>query len=324
VRHELLQIDPAGYRSHPLHLCERAWTETNCYADLWIEALHALCRDPVAGLAFTIEVDFEGDQWTMFKYPAADLQTMYGLRVNELNVWRDLGEHVEEQLSLGHLVTIDADAWFLPDTRDVTYRTGHQKTTIMVQMVDLNGRELGYFHNAAYFELDGDDFDGVLRRGAYADPSVLPPYVEAIRVDDGGLQGAELIGAAIHATRDHLARRPTTNPFPRFRKQLEADLDWLAKSDLEVFHRYAFGTCRQCGSGAELAAAFARWLGQQDHRDLSEAAAGFDRIAAGAKSLQFGLARRMRGRAFDLDELFAMMADAWEAAMAALVDIYGG
>jgi hypothetical protein len=323
VRHELLHIDPASYRSHPLHLCDRAWTETNCYADFWIEALHTLGRDPVAGLAFTLEIDFEGDQWTMFKYPTADLQAIYGLRVNELNVWRDLGEHVEEQLSLGHGVTIDADAWFLPDTRDVTYRIAHQKTTIMAQMVDLDGRELGYFHNAAYFELDGDDFDGVLRRGPFADPILLPPYVEAIRIDDDGLRGDQLVQGAIDATRAHLAHRPTTNPFPRFRKQLESDLDWLVGSDLEVFHRYAFGTCRQCGSGAELAAAFTRWLVEHDHRDLSEVAAGFTRIAAGSKSLQFGLARRMRGRAFDLDEPFAAMADAWEAAMATLVDLYG-
>ncbi len=277
----------------------------------------------MAGLAFTLGVDFEGDQWTMFKYPTADLQALYGLRVNELNVWRDLGEHVAEQLSLGHLVTMDADAWFLPDTRDVTYRTGHQKTTIMAQMVDLGRRELGYFHNAGYFELDGDDFDGVLQRGPYADPAALPPYVEAVRTDSAGAHGDALVELAVDATRRHLSHRPSSNPFPRFKKQLEADLDWLARADLEVFHRYAFGTCRQCGSGAELAAAFTRWLEGHDGRDLAEAATSFDRIAAGAKSLQFGMARLIRGRAFDIDDPLTALGEAWEAAMACFLDAYG-
>jgi hypothetical protein len=259
----------------------------------------------------------------MFKYPVADLQALFGLRVNELNVWRDLGVHVAEQISLGHLVTIDADAWFLPDTRDVTYRTGHQKTTIMAQMVDLDRRQLGYFHNAAYFELDGEDFDGVLKLGRHADPTVMPPYVESVRLVGTAAQGADLLDLAIETTRRHLAHRPTSNPFPRFKKQLESDLDWLAKADLEVFHRYAFGTCRQCGSGAELAAAFTRWLERHDGRDLAEATASFDRIAAGTKSLQFGMARLMRGRVFDIDEPLMAMGEAWEAALACLLDAYG-
>ena len=40
--------------------------------------------------------------------------------------------------------------------------------------IDLAERRLGYFHNAGYFELEGDDFDGVFRLGLYADPSRTP------------------------------------------------------------------------------------------------------------------------------------------------------
>jgi hypothetical protein len=178
MRIEVLGIDAATYVPHPLHTDKREWSETNCYVDLWIEVLNALGLDPVAAAAFSLSSDFEGDQWAMFKYPTADLRLLFGLEVAELNVWRPLVDHVAEQLGFGRLLTVDVDAWFLPDTEGVTYRVGHQKTTIAPQMLDVEQRRLGYFHNAGYFELDGDDFDGIVRVGAYEDPpSVLPPYV---------------------------------------------------------------------------------------------------------------------------------------------------
>ncbi len=65
----VVPVDASSYRPHPLHATERTWTETNCYVDLWIELLHSLGLDPLAAAAFTISTDFEGDQWTFFKFP---------------------------------------------------------------------------------------------------------------------------------------------------------------------------------------------------------------------------------------------------------------
>ena len=139
---------------HPLHATERIWTETNCYVDVWIEVLHALGLDPVAAAAFTLSCDFEGDQWTFFKYPPEDLRGLYGIEVAELNVWRPVVDHVGEQLALGRLCTVEVDAWFLPDTRGVSYRVEHVKTTIVPTRLDRAGRRLDYFHNAGLFTLD--------------------------------------------------------------------------------------------------------------------------------------------------------------------------
>ena len=69
-----LSLTAATFVPHPLHATERSWTETNCYVDVWIEVLHALGLDPVAASAFTLSCDFEGDQWTFFKYPPEDLR----------------------------------------------------------------------------------------------------------------------------------------------------------------------------------------------------------------------------------------------------------
>ena len=82
-------------------------------------------------------VDFDGDQWTFFKPSHDDLTTLYGIDVQELNVWRPLVENAREQLGGGKLVLSEADAFFLPDTAGTDYRTQHTKTTIGIQELDL-------------------------------------------------------------------------------------------------------------------------------------------------------------------------------------------
>ena len=200
---------------------------------------------------------------------------------------------------MGNLLTIDADAWFLPDTTGITYHAEHQKTTLAAQMIDLDERRLGYFHNAAYYELDGDDFDGLFGIGAYERPDVLPPYVETIRFAGGHDLGERSRARPTSPRRSsrsptRTSRAPTTNPLARMKKQIQSDVSWLAGSDLATFHRYAFGTCRQCGANAELAAAFVGWLDAHDGGGLSDAIEGLLAIATGCKALEFGLARRAR------------------------------
>ena len=80
-------IDPETYRQHALHSSERAWPETNCYVDLWIEVLATSGVAPEAMLGFTLTQDFEGDQFTFFKVPLEDLDTLYGIRATELAIY---------------------------------------------------------------------------------------------------------------------------------------------------------------------------------------------------------------------------------------------
>jgi Domain of unknown function (DUF1839) len=319
----LLPLSADRFRPHGLHASERAWTETNCYVDVWIEVLNALGLDPVAAGAFTLSTDFEGDQWSFFKFPPEDLRTLFGLEVSELNVWRPVVDHVDEQLGLGRLCTVEVDSWFLPDTRGVAYGIAHVKSTIVPQMLDRAGRRLGYFHNAGYFELAGDDFDGVFRLGVCADSAGLPPYVEVIRLDRIRRNDPKLVSRAVALTREHLARRPDDNPVVRLGRRLTEDLPWLAEQDLETFHLYSFGMCRQCGATAELAADFVLWLNRHDGPGTEGAAAEFAELAAGAKSLQFALARVVRGRPVDLTGILGSMEQHWASAMATLVDRYG-
>jgi hypothetical protein len=301
---------------------ERTWTETNCYVDVWIEVLSALGLDPLAAGAFTLSADFEGDQWTFFKFPPEDLRVLFGLEVAEMNVWRPVVDHVGEQLDFGRLCTVEVDSWFLPDTRGVSYRIAHVKSTIVPQMLDRRGRRLGYFHNAGYFELDGDDFDGVFRLGPYAGDAGLPPYMEAVRLDRVRRNDPGLVGKVVALTADHLARRPLDNPVTRLGARIQHDLPWLAAQDIETFHLYSFGTCRQCGASAELAASFVDWLNRHDAPGTEDAAVSFGQLAAGAKALQFALARVVRGRSVDLTSILGPMEEHWATAVAVLEDRY--
>jgi hypothetical protein len=319
----LLPLSADEFRPHSLHATERTWTETNCYVDVWIEVLHALGLDPLAAGAFTLSTDFEGDQWTFFKFPPEDLRTLFGLEVSELNVWKPVIDHVIEQLDLGRLCTVEVDSWFLPDTRGVSYAIAHVKSTIVPQMVDVAARHLGYFHNAGYFELEGDDFDGVFRLGGHADAPGLPPYVELIRLDRVRRDDPGLVARVVSLTRDHLERRPTDNPITRLGERLDQDMAWLTQQDLETFHLYSFGICRQCGATAELAASFVEWLNRHDGPGTEAAATSFGELAAGAKALQFALARVVRGRQVDLGPILGPMEQHWADAMTMLVARYG-
>ncbi|MCU1373509.1 MAG: hypothetical protein JWO68_795 [Actinomycetia bacterium] len=317
----LLDLDAATYQAHPVHTGERTWTETNCYVDLWVEVLHALGLDPVAGAAFTLSTDFEGDQWTFFKYPPEDLRRLYGIDVSEMNAWRPLTEHIAEQLDLGRLLTIEVDSWYLPDTAGVSYGIGHTKTTIVPNAIDADAQRMGYFHNAGYHELGGDDFVGALRVGV--GPEVLPPYVEVVRLERLR-RGDDLRDDALALAADHLARRPTDNPMVRFKKRLEADVPWLAEQGVDAFHQYAFGTCRQSGATAEMAATFVDWLSAHGEAGLEPVAERFRSVSDSVKSLQFGLARAARGRDIDLDTPLGAMERDWDEAMGALAARYGG
>lgn len=312
----LLPLSADSYEPHALHSTQRVWTETNCYVDVWLEVLHSLGLDPMVAGAFAISADFEGDQWTFFKYPEADLRRAYGIDVHEMNPWRGVLKHVVEQLGLGRLMTIEADSFYLPDTHGVSYRVAHVKSTIVPNAVDVESRFLGYFHNAGYFELRGDDFDGVFRLGAHAEAGALPPYTEIIRLDSvQHLPHDDALSTATALLAEHVARRPKKNPVEQMATRIETDLKWLRTHGPEMFHVWAFGTVRQCGACAETAGSFLSWLADCGSApEAKQASQHWFNLAEQAKSLQFALARAARGRQIDLESTTAQMAREWEKA----------
>jgi hypothetical protein len=307
-------LQPATYQRHGLHADGRLWVEKNCYIDIYIELVHAAGCDPMAMLPFVLAIDFEGDQWTFFKPPHEEIRALYGLDTQELNVWRPLIEHVVEHVRAGKIVSTEADAFWLPDTQGTDYRGQHTKTTIAINEVDLEARRIGYFHNAGYYALQGEDFERTFRIGEPRDPTFLPLFAETVRMDRLVRRSpAELRAMSRALLRTHLARRPADNPVTRFERRFAADLPVLTAQGLATYHAWAFATTRQLGAAAELAAAYVRWLGEAPLLPAGEA---IDVISSGAKTFILKAARAVNARRpLDAGAMFAEMAAAWQRGM---------
>ncbi len=307
---------PGAYERHLLHATSRTYLETNCYADIIIELLHACGYEPLAAFAHLARLDFEGDQWTFFKPPPEDLERLFAIDIHEMQPYRPLPTQIAEQIELGRTVIVELDSWYLPDTASTTYRTEHVKTSVAADAIDVAGEVLRYFHSAGLFDLDGEDFRGVFRLDGHA-ADVLPPYAELVRFDAGeALRGDELMAASRELLGRHLACRPRDNPFHRFGAQLTFALPELLEHGPEAYHAYAFATVRMAGSAFEVLGTYADWLSggeaarSQPMREIVDA----------CKAMSFRLARR---RPFDPEPLIATMGTAWERAIDGLGGLAG-
>jgi len=307
-------LDAAAYVPHALHSQECTWVEKNCYVDLWIELLHALKLEPRACLGLTLAVDFEGDQWTFFKPSHDELRELYGVDVQELTVWRPLIDHAVEHLGAGKWISTEADAFWLPDTAGTDYRHQHTKTTIVLNDIDVEARRLGYFHNAGYFTLEGEDFVKTFRLDVEGDdPEFLPLFAELVRVDRVVTRPeSEMKTMARSLLRRHLARRPATNPVARFEERFLHDLPGLQAAGLATYHKWAFAGIRQLGAASELAAQHLEWI-DADLFDTSIDA--FRQIASDSKALILKAARAVNAkRPLDASAVFGEMATSWNLA----------
>ncbi len=293
-------LNPAAYQPHTLHGPLRNWPETNCYVDLWIEVLHSMGLQPEAALGFTVTQDFEGDQFTFFKFPLEDLATLFDLSVQELAIYDRVETHTLEQAKRGRLVLIEVDSFYLPDTRGTSYQTTHGKTTIGVNHIDPDAKLLHYFHNAGFFALSDADYEGIFRQSyaAGSPQAVLFPYVEFVKP---GENKAPVVtrDIAVKMLKHHLRFRPITNPIRAYQQAFPTHAEMLSQRSMEFFHLYAFNTLRQVGANFEMLSSHLSWLASQGESNLEKGVNAASDIAVGAKTNQFQLARAVTRKKFD-------------------------
>ncbi len=325
IRKVFADIDPQDYQRSPLHSLERDWPETNCYLDIWIEVLQTLGLPPEACLAFPITQDFEGDQFTFFKVPLEDLETLFGIKVTELAIYDRVEAHVLKQIEQGRLALVEMDSYFLPDTQGVGYHDKHGKTTVAINRLDLAGREMDYFHNLGLHRLEGDDFDGIFQRGSYQKPEAFLPYTEFVKFPDGPPpEVADIRDTAVDLLRRHLSRRPDRNPVAAFAKVFPQQVEAISEREFDFFHLYAFNTLRQLGANYELFSAHLAWLNGFGVADLGTAIDAARKISATAKMVQFQLARAVMRKKFDkLAPALQPAADAWDQIVLDLTSQFG-
>lgn len=313
------RLDPADHEPHALHALDRDWPETNCYIDVWIELLGALGLEVEPMLGFLFAADFEGDQWTFSKPPTRDLELLYGIQVEELNLWRPLLTHIETQIGRGQVPLLEVDSHYLPDTGGTDYRSGHTKTTVAMVAIDATARSLTYFHNRSLRVLDGADFDGLFRHDRETPPDYLPPFCEIAKLGRVERLGADTLRERAFAlAQHHFAQRPARNPLQAYGAALDDHLQWLLDGGLDAYHAYSFSLVRQLGANAELLSSHLRWL---DHNGaFGASSAMLEALSTGAKTLLLKLARIANsGRKRDLSGDVAQLADCWERAMDGLV-----
>lgn len=313
-------LDPASYARALFHQDSCVWPERNCYVDLWIEVLHALQLETRAIMPFVLAGDFHDDQWTFLKPTPDDLFELYGLEVQELNVWRPLLEHAQTHLAAGRLISTEADAFWLPDVAGTDYRRHHVKTTIVFNFLDVAGERLGYFHNAGYYELQGEDFRQIFRTHQSADPAALPLFAEFIDLRHLVRRDAADLGRrSVSLLRRYLARRPSINPVARFAEALPEWLPRLRQQGMDQYHLWAFGGIRQIGASLELLAGNLQWLNHIGLLNSSGAAAAFGNISSGCKTLILKGARAVAtGKQAGMVETCQEMAAIWDSAIGQL------
>ena len=299
-----------------LHGEDAVWPETNCALDVWIQLLRLRGNAPEPAMVCAFDADCLADHWVMLKPDLGDLRRLYGIQVTEFVAWKPIAEHILDHLARGAHLTLETDAWWLPDAAGTSYRSAHVKTSIVPLAIDIVGRRLDYLHNAGRFTAAGDDFDGVLAR-AGAETAVPLPYLELI-------SPAAPVGASIRCTAtallgEHLARRPADNPVDRLTAAVLREQERIRSLGPSYFHGYAFVTLRQLGTTGQVAAGFLSWLGPDDVM-LKAAAGHFTRVAELAKSAQFALARSSWGRKASVDTLLYGAASAWSVGMEQLVE----
>lgn len=308
---------PASYTPHALHADDRAWAETNCYVDVWIELLHSLKLNPVACMGMAVANDFDGDQWTFYKPPHEDLFDLYGLDVHELNVWKSILANASEQLKRGRVVLSEIDSFFLPDTAGTDYRRNHVKTTIAIQYLDLEGQELRYFHNRSYHKLQGEDFVNLFRIDFQHDPAFMPFFAEFVRLDR--IEHRDETSLAITSRNllaKHFKRRPLQNPVSAYRQRFLEDVEALKAMGMDAYHAYAFANLRQLGSGAELLASQLNWLYSHDQGNFEPAAGDMLSLSNKTKAMLMKAARSVvTKKAADLGPMMDEMAEHWQIAM---------
>jgi hypothetical protein len=300
-------LHPEGYVCHGLHAPTSIWVEKNCYVDIWIEVLHSLALQPHAMLGFTLAIDFEGDQWTFFKPRHDVLRELYGVDVQELNLWRSLGEHAREHLASGKLISVEADAFWLPDTAGTDYRRNHVKTTIVLNDVDFAEQTAAYFHNAGYFAVEGDDFEHLFAPSAEGTPTPLPLYAEFVRTDRLVKRDTpSLARLSAELLLETLEQLPIDDPVQRFQERFKTDLCELRKRGLDYYHQWAFATVRQLGAALELSAEHLRWLEASGVCSTGTAAESFTAASQACKTLILKAARSVSTtKPADTSSLFA-------------------
>lgn len=256
----------AAHIPHVLHTGQRLWNRANSYASLWIELLHGWGFEPLAALACTVALEFDGDQFTVLSLPADDLKVLYGVTTFRLAIYDRLEAHIDKQTDAGNVVLTDVDTFHLPDVPSL-YGTLHGPTLVGIDRLDMAACTASYYRQGRHYELGGDDYRGVFRQPALVEGyhDALIRHVECAKRAFPPVSDEALAAVSVQLLRRHLSRVPQRSPIAAFRSTLVSALEKLANGGETFRHSFAYGTLSQIGSHFELFTAYLQWLESRHH-----------------------------------------------------------
>ena len=264
-------LDAATYQRHALHAEDRVWVEKNCYVDIWIEVLHALglraAGDAAVRRRASTSKAISGRSSSRRTTSCCDL---YGVDVQELNVWRPLLEHArraprrrQADLDRGRRVLAARHRGHRLPARSTPRRRSSSRTSISTSSGSATSTTPATTRSRARTSRR------LFRVGAAPDPTFMPLFAELVRIDRVVKRpAAELRAMSRALLARHLARRPADNPVRALRRSASRrDLPGL--TDEGPRRSITRGRSRRCASSAR------RWSCLQLHlRWLERSGAG--------------------------------------------------
>jgi hypothetical protein len=225
---------------------------------------------------------------------------LFNVQLLELSIFDDLEQHIVEQVKRGRIVLVEQDGFYLPDTKGITYRTSHKKTTIGIDSINPDTGSLSYFHNDIYDTLDGEDYQRAMYK---VDPPLLFPYTEFIKRHLPVVNEPVMRHIALTLLEKHVCRLPVQSPVVAFRRAFEGH---VSKLNPTTFHEFAFNHFRMFGSNFEYLASFINWISG----DVADECLQLAKIA---KLMQFKTLRMVsRGRLDPLTEHFDQLEEHYD------------
>ena len=222
--------------------------------------MHALGLEPLAMLPFVVAHRLRGRSVDVLQ--AAARRAARALRPRRAGAQRAGARCSSTRSSTsraGKLISTEADAFWLPDTAGHRLPApAHQDDDRASRTSTSSARRLGYFHNAGYYALEGEDFAQTVpprraarsRRSCRSSPSSCASIAWCTRPPDE-------LRAMSRALLAQAPRAPAGGQSGRAlrRSASRATCRGSPSEGLAFYHAWAFATVRQLGAAMELAAA---------------------------------------------------------------------
>ena len=222
-----------------------------------IELLHACGYEPIAAFGHLVRMDFEGDQWTFFKPPPEDLESLFGDR-HPRDAALPAAARADRRAARSAVARSSSSS--TPGTCPTRRPRATAQSTSRPRSPPMRStptaRRCGTSTAPACSSSAARTTAACSGSAEFSD-DVLPPYTELVRFDAGPRLRGRRAARAPPSTllRRHLDQAPARQPVRAVRAAARTGAAGAARAaGSSDYHAYAFATVRMAGSAFEILA----------------------------------------------------------------------